>query len=402
MCSRLIYDRGLNRAGLVPPHGEKLLPLLLHEEELKYNYLKAKKLPRVRLTSREASDLIMLAMGAFSPLKGFVNYEDYRSVVHDMQLQDGLLWPIPITLSVSKEEGKALRVGQEIALVEDKTRDILGMMTVEEKYPYDKKDEAKNVFQTNDENHPGVKQIFHQGEVYLGGSVRALSEGNYPEKFSEFARPKETRKIFTDLGWKTVAAFQTRNPMHRSHEYLTKIAMEICDGIFIHPIVGSLKTDDIPAEIRMKCYHALIHNYYPKDQVVLKVYPMEMRYAGPREAILHAIIRQNFGCSHLIVGRDRAGVGNYYGPFDAQYIFDELKPNVLYIKPLRLDWTFWCYKCGGMASTKTCPHTLQDHCIISGTELRKMLSQGKKPPAESSRPEVLQILTDYYKNKRKY
>jgi sulfate adenylyltransferase len=339
----------------------------------------------------------MLAMGAFSPLDGFMTQEDYLGVVRDMETKDGVLWPIPITLSISGEESQGLKEGQEIALADGESGEIMGTMTVQEKFTYDKQEEALQVFGTDDVAHPGVERLHTQGDVYLGGPVQVFGEGKYPEEFPEFARPAETRKIFEERGWSTVAAFQTRNPMHRSHEYLTKIAMEVSDGVFIHPIVGKLKPGDIPAEIRMKCYRVMLENYFLKDRVVLKVYPMEMRYGGPKEAVLHAIIRQNFGCSHMIIGRDHAGVGKYYGAFDAQHIFDELKPGALHIEPLKLDWTFWCYKCGGMASLKTCPHEREDRCLISGTELRRMLASGEKPPAEFSRPEVLDILIDYYK-----
>jgi sulfate adenylyltransferase len=383
--------------GIVPPHGGKLNPRLLTGEELRESYRKAETLPQVRLNSKEVSDLIMLAMGAFSPLDGFMTQEDYLGVVQNMKMKDGVLWPIPITLSISGEESRDLKEGQEIALVDDESGEIMGTMTVQEKYTYDKQEEARQVFCTDEDAHPGVKRLYTQGDVYLGGPVQAFSEGRYPEEFPEFARPAETRQIFQERGWSTVAAFQTRNPMHRSHEYLTKIAMEVSDGVFIHPIVGKLKPGDIPAEVRMKCYRVLLENYFLKDRVVLKVYPMEMRYGGPKEAILHAIIRQNFGCSHMIIGRDHAGVGKYYGAFDAQHIFDELDPDALHIKPLKLDWTFWCYKCGEMASLKTCPHDGADRCLISGTDLRKMLSEGTKPPAEFSRPEVLDILIEYYK-----
>jgi len=270
-------------------------------------------------------------------------------------------------------------------------------MRVNEKFPYDRAREAREIFKTEDPHHPGVARLYRQGEWYLAGPVSVLDEAGYPRRFPEYCRPAQTRQIFQQKNWETVAAFQTRNPIHRSHEYCTKIALEICDGLFIHPIVGRLKEDDIPAEIRMQCYHVLLDNYYPLERVVLKVYPMEMRYAGPREAVLHAIIRQNFGCSHLIVGRDHAGVGNYYGPFDAQKIFDSIDEKDLAIQPLKIDWTFWCRRCEGMASTKTCPHPPEHRVIISGTGLREMLRAGQMPPAEFSRPEVLKILMDYYR-----
>jgi sulfate adenylyltransferase len=383
---------------LVPPHGGRLLPLLVVEEERQQGLKEAKIIPRVRVSSKEASDLIMLAMGAFSPLGGFLKKQDYESVVDGMRLKNGLLWPIPITLSISKEKAAEIKESQRIALVNSGNDEIMASMLVEEKYSYDKRIEALEIFGTDDERHPGVEKIYEQGDIYLGGSVSAFSEGEYAERFPEFARPAETRAIFTDKDWTTVAAFQTRNPMHRSHEYLTKIALEICDGLFIHPIVGRLKAGDIPAEVRMECYRVLLDNYYPGDRVVLKVYPMEMRYAGPREAILHAIIRQNYGCSHLIVGRDHAGVGDYYGPFDAQKIFDQLNPGDLHIQALKLDVAFWCNKCGSMASFKTCPHSDRNHLLISGTKLREMLSKGERPPEQFSRSEVLDVLVRYYRN----
>lgn len=384
---------------LVLPHGGELKPLLVEGEELEQEREKAKSLPAVRLTSRETSDLIMMAMGAFSPLEGFMGQEDYTGVVENMHMKDGTLWPVPITLAVTKKQAESLSINSEVSLVDEESSELMGSMKMTEKYAYDKRLEAKNVFRTEDEAHPGVAKLLAQKDVLLTGPVKALSEGPYPEIYGQhFGRPSETRKIFEERGWRTVAGFQTRNPIHRSHEYCTKIALEVSDGILIHPLVGKLKADDIPANVRMKCYEMLMENYYPQDRVVLKVYPMEMRYAGPREAILHAIFRQNYGCSHLIVGRDHAGVGNYYGPFDAQTIFDEIDEDELQLKPLKIDWTFWCFKCDGMASMKTCPHGKEDRVLISGTDLRKMLADGQMPPKEFSRPEVVQILVDYYKN----
>ena len=385
-------------SSLVPPHGDRLLPLLVSDEERQEVLKEADTLPKVKLDSREVSDLIMLATGAFSPLEGFIGKADYEGVVADMHLKNGTLWPIPITLAASKEEAGKIKEGQKIALLNSDNGEIMASMLVEEKYTYDKHKESLQVFGTEDEQHPGVQKIYEQGEVYLGGPVKVFSEGDYPERFAEFARPAETRAIFAEKGWTTIAAFQTRNPLHRSHEYLTKVALEVCDGLLIHPIVGKLKAGDIPAEVRMECYKVLLDNYYPGDRVILKVYPMEMRYGGPREAILHAIIRQNFGCSHLIVGRDHAGVGSYYGPFDAQKIFDELNPGDLHIQPLKLDPTFWCNKCGSMASPKTCPHDKEDHLSISGTKLREMLVRGEKPPEQFSRKEVVDILVKYYQS----
>jgi len=384
---------------LVKPHGGKLKPLLV-EDEMRMNELKkAETLPKIRMSSRETSDLIMLGIGAFSPLDGFMNQEDYFKVVETMHTADGTLWPIPITLAVTKEQADAIAIGSELALIDDETDELMATMKVEGKFDYDRKYEAKHVFRTDDEKHPGVAKIYAQPEIYLAGPVKVLSESDYPDQFGEFyARPAETRAIFAQMGWEKVAAFQTRNPIHRSHEYVTKIALEVSDGILIHPLVGKLKDDDIPANIRMKCYEVLLEKYYPKDRVVCKVYPMEMRYGGPREAVLHAIFRQNYGCSHLIVGRDHAGVGNYYGPFDAQKIFEEINDGDLMLKPLNIDWTFWCYKCEGMASMKTCPHGKEDRLLISGTKLRDMLASGERPANEFSRPEVIEILMEYYKS----
>jgi sulfate adenylyltransferase len=383
---------------LVPPHGGELKPLIIKGEKLKENQEKARSFPAVKLTSRETSDLIMMGIGAFSPLNGFMGEKDYKNVVDNMHLDNGTLWPIPITLSVSAEQADSLSLGSQVALIDEESGELMGSMEIEEKYGYDKIYEAEKVFLTTDHNHPGVAKVYAQKEILIAGPVQVFSEGPYPDLYGDyFGRPEDTRKIFSENGWKTIAAFQTRNPIHRSHEYCTKIALEVSDGILIHPLVGKLKGDDIPADIRMKCYEVLLDNYYPKDRVALKVYPMEMRYGGPREAILHAVFRQNYGCSHLIIGRDHAGCGNYYGPFDAQKIFDEIGDEELQIKPLKIDWTFWCFKCDGMASMKTCPHDKTDRLMISGTKLREMLKNGEMPPKEFSRPEVLQILMDYYK-----
>ena len=387
------------KKNLTPPHGGKLKSLLLSGDKKEKAAKQSKKLFMVKLNSLEFSDLIMLAIGAFSPLDGFMSRSDYKNVLGNMKLSNGILWPIPVTLSVSREEADKINEGRNIALTSPDSDEIVGTMKVGEKYTYDKKREAKVVFGTNDKNHPGVKRLYQKKDIYIGGLVEVFSEGDYPEKFPEYARPEQVREIFIKKGWKTITAFQTRNPIHRSHEYLTKVVLEISDGIFIHPIVGRLKEGDIPADIRMKCYEVLINNYYPKDRVVLKVYPMEMRYAGPKEAVLHAIIRQNFGCSHIVIGRDHAGVGDYYGPFDAQNIFDKFSDDDLKIRPVKIDWTFWCKRCGQMASSKTCPHKDSDHVLVSGTKLREMLSAGIRPPEYITRREVSDILIDYYKNK---
>ena len=384
---------------LVNPHGKekKLKPLLVEGDERKELLEKAKTLTQVRMTSRETGDLIMLGIGGFTPLEGFMGYEDWKGVCDEMKMADGTFWPIPITLSTTKGQADSIKEGEEVALVDEETGEIMGIMTVQEKYTIDKEHECKQVFRTTDQEHPGVAKVMAQGEVNLAGPVKVLSEGIFPEKYKGiYMRPAETRKAFEEKGWSTVAAFQTRNPMHRSHEYLTKIAIEICDGVFIHMLLGKLKPGDIPADVRQKAIDALIENYYVKDTIMVGGYPLDMRYAGPREALLHAVFRQNYGCSHLIVGRDHAGVGDYYGPFDAQKIFDEIPADALETKPLKIDWTFYCYKCDGMASMRTCPHSKEDRLILSGTKLRKMLSEGEEVPEKFSRPEVLKILREYY------
>jgi len=381
---------------LVPPHGGELRPLLLGGEELASAREQAQSMPVVRMSSRETSDLIMLGTGAFSPLSGFMTRDDYLGVVSDMHMKDGLLWSIPITLSVTRE-ADGCDEGCEVALVDDESNELMGSMLIEDKFEYDKKLEAASVFGTEDEQHPGVAKVYDQDDMLIGGPVKVFSELHYPDSFQGYyARPAETRRIFEENGWRTVAAFQTRNPIHRSHEYCTKIALEIVDGLLIHPLVGKLKEGDIPADVRMQCYEVLLEKYYPRDRVVCRVYPMEMRYGGPREAVLHAIFRQNYGCSHLVIGRDHAGVGSYYGPFDAQNIFDEIPESELHLRPLKIDWTFWCHDCEGMASTKTCPHDKSRRVLISGTDLRAMLSEGRTPPHEFTRPEVAEILMDYY------
>jgi len=383
---------------LIPPHGGKLKLLLLNGEELKEAREKAKSFLQVRMTTRERDDLIMMGIGAFSPLEGFMGKADWKSVCDEMKMADGTFWPIPITLSVTKELAKNLKEGQEVTLIDDENDELMGCMVVQEKYTIDKVHECKQVFKTADLEHPGVAKVMGQANVNIGGPVKVFSESDYPEKFKGiYATPEETRKLFEEKGWRTIAALQLRNPMHRSHEYLAKIALEVTDGLFIHQLIGKLKAGDIPADVRVRCIDTLVEYYFPKERVIQKGYPLEMRYAGPREALLHAVFRQNYGATHLIVGRDHAGVGEYYGPFEAQDIFDQIPPDALMIKPLKIDWTFYCYKCVGMASPKTCPHGKDDQLILSGTKLRKMLSEGEKPPVEFSRPEVLDILIEYYK-----
>ncbi|MFZ5590457.1 MAG: sulfate adenylyltransferase [Bacillota bacterium] len=387
---------------LVPPHGGKLTPVLVPEEQRAEYLAKAKTLPVIRMTSRETSDLLMIGMGAFSPLTGFMGKEDYQSVVNTKHLANGLAWPIPITLSVTKEQAANLKEGMEVALVDDETDTYVGILTVGDKYEYDKVKECKEVFFTDDQEHPGVQKVMAQGDVNVGGQVVTFSQMGYASKYGAYyATPAQTRALFDEKGWATVAAFQTRNPLHRSHEFLCKIGNEICDGLLIHPIVGKLKPGDIPAEVRLKCYEILLNNYFNKDTAVMRVYPMEMRYAGPSEGILHAIFRQNFGCSHILIGRDHAGVGSYYTPYQAQELFDQFKPGEILCQPIKVTSAFYCNKCESMTTEKTCPHGPEDRLNISGTKLRAMLAAGEMPPANFSRPEVLKVLMEYYQSLNK-
>jgi sulfate adenylyltransferase len=383
---------------LIVPHGkeERLMPLLLGGDALQAEKERAKSLKQLKITTREASDLIMLGIGAFTPLTGFMTKADWQGVCDNFTVADGTFWPIPITLSTDDEEVKE---GDELALVDEETGTTIATIQVSEKYTIDKEYECKSVFKTTDSEHPGVAKVMAQGKYNLAGPVKVISESYYPEQFKGlYQRPAESRKIFDELGWKRVAALQLRNPMHRSHEFLAKIAVEVMDGLYIHQLVGKLKAGDIPADTRVRAIQALVDNYFVKGTVVQGGYPMEMRYAGPREALLHATFRQNYGCSHMIIGRDHAGVGDYYGPFDAQKIFDEIPKGALKCENLNIDWTFHCYKCGGMASMKTCPHGKEDRLLLSGTMVRKTLSEGGNLPAEFSRPEVVKILQEYYQN----
>ena len=383
---------------LVEPHGGgDLAPLLLEGDALAAERARAKTLPSLRVSSREKGDLIMLGIGGFTPLEGFMTHTDWQGVCDGMRTASGLFWPIPITLSASREQADMLATGADIALVDPDDGSVLATMTVTEKYEIDKAHECATVYRTADPEHPGVKMVMDQGEVNLAGPVKVLSMGGFPERYGAlFMTPAETRALFTALGWSRIAAFQTRNPMHRSHEYLAKVAIEVCDGVLVHSLLGALKPGDIPADVRTKAIATLVDNYFTPNTVVQAGYPLDMRYAGPREALLHALFRQNYGCSHLIVGRDHAGVGSYYGPFDAHHIFDHLPKDALQTQALKIDWTFWCYRCGGMASARTCPHGESDRLLVSGTKLRKWLSEGAEVPAEFSRPEVLEILRAYY------
>ncbi len=383
---------------LVNPHGGSgLNPLLLEGKALKDELERSKKLTQIKVSSREKGDIIMFGIGGFTPLNGFMTHADWAGVCDGMKTANGLFWPIPITLSVAKAIGDSLKTGQEVALVDSENGETLATMMVSEKYAIDKAHECAMVFTTTDPKHPGVKMVMEQGDVNLAGSIKVLSQGGFPEKYPElFKTPAQTREIFSKMGWSKIACFQTRNPMHRSHEYLAKIAIEVCDGVLIHSLLGNLKPGDIPAEVRAKAIGTLTEKYFVKKTVVQAGYPLDMRYAGPREALLHAVFRQNYGCSHQIVGRDHAGVGSYYGPFDAHHIFDKVPKGALETEALKIDISFWCYKCGGMASAKTCPHTDEDRLQVSGTQLRNALSKGEEVPVEFSRPEVLKILKEYY------
>jgi sulfate adenylyltransferase len=383
---------------LVPPHGsDAVKPLLAPPAARPEKLQRAAGLRRIALDSRAVSDVLMLGMGAYTPLDGFMGQDDWRGACVDMRLSSGLFWPIPITLPVAWDVAEPIRLEEEVALTEGQGGEILAIMEVREKYRIDKAVEAGHVYGTTDPKHPGVAKVMSQGEINLAGRVLALSEGEYSRRYPGlYIRPVEARALFRERGWSRVAAFQTRNPMHRSHEYLVKIALELLDGAFIHQVLGKLKPGDIPAEVRTRAVEAMVDNYFRPGTVIQAGYPIEMRYAGPREALLHALIRQNFGCSHLIVGRDHAGVGDYYGPYDSQRIFDQLWDGALQTQALKLDVTFYCRKCAMMATARTCPHDPQFQIAISGTRLRQMLSTGVDIPPEFSRPEVVEILREYY------
>jgi len=383
---------------LVPPHGGgELKSLLVAEVERAAELERAKGLKQVPMTSKETSDVLMFAMAAYTPLDGFMGEADWKGVCGSMKMADGLFWPIPITLSAAQGLADSIGEGEEVALVDGESGEIMAVMQVSEKYAIDKEYECQHVYTTTDTAHPGVAKVMEQEAVNLAGAVRVLNEGEYKVKYSDlYYSCAESRALFTQKGWSRVAAFQTRNPMHRSHEHLAKIAVEVTDGVFIHQVLGKLKAGDIPAETRTRAIQAMIDNYFVEGTVIQGGYPIEMRYAGPREALIHALIRQNFGCSHLIVGRDHAGVGDYYGPFDAHHIFDKLWDGALETRPLKIDITFYCNRCNGMATAKTCPHDKSDQVHISGTMQREMLTAGVDIPAEFSRPEVVSVLREFY------
>ena len=383
---------------LIKPHGGKLINRELTGLERDRLIEAAADMPRLKLNARELSDVELIATGAYSPLEGFLDYSNYHSVIQNKRLVNGAPWTIPITLSVSKQQAGELSERSDVALYQDDH--LLAVLHLAEKFTYDKQKEAKLVYGTIEDAHPGVRALYNQGDWLLGGRISLLNRPRN-SSFSHYrSDPAQTREVFQQRGWRRIVAFQTRNPVHRAHEYIQKCALEIADGLLLHPIVGETKSDDVPAEVRLRSYEVILSHYYPSTRTMLSVLPAAMRYAGPREAIFHALIRKNYGCSHFIVGRDHAGVGNYYGTYDAHHIFDEFEPGELDITPLFFDHTFYCRLCAGMASTKTCPHATDHHVTLSGTRVRELLTSGQLPPREFSRPEVAKVLIEAYQESR--
>jgi sulfate adenylyltransferase len=378
----------------IASHGGDLVDRVVPQEERRERSMEAAELQKVPLSPRALSDLQMISTGVFSPLEGFMTRDEYKSVVEDMRLRDGLAWSLPVTVSVDEGQARELSENSEVALVDGTGEPPVATMVIRELYGYDKEREARMVYRTTDADHPGVAAVYRQGDILLGGEVDLLrppDEGRFPRYYYS---PTQLRASFAEKGWKRIVGFQTRNPVHRAHEYIQKSALETVDGLLLNPLVGETKSDDIPADVRMRSYETILDRYYPEDRTMLAVFPAAMRYAGPREAIFHAICRKNYGCSHFIVGRDHAGVGSYYGTYDAQHIFEEFEPEELGITPLFFEHAFFCTKCEGMGSSKTCPHDPDSHVFLSGTKVREMLSKGEYPPPEFSRPEVIEVLMD--------
>ncbi len=390
----------------IPAHGGKLIYREATGKEREDLLKKAEKFQKLVLTEREVADLEMIATGALSPLEGFMTKDDYESVLDKMSLTNGLPWTIPVTKQINDEQKKLLKNGEQVALV-DKSGKVLAVLQVEDVFPHDKKKQALSVYGTEEEAHPGVAAVYAMGSWFVGGKISLVNRPEHKDFKEIRLDPKDTRALFKQKNWRRIVAFQTRNPIHRAHEYIQKCALEMTDGLLLHPLVGETKGDDVPARIRVKSYEVILEKYYPKDRVVMAAFPAAMRYAGPREAIFHAIARKNYGCTHFIVGRDHAGVnrpggGGYYGSFDAHYIFDEFDPRDIDITPLFFDFTFFCKTCGGMASFKSCPHDSSHHVSLSGSKVREMLRAGQVPPPEFSRPEVAEVLIQGMKEQASY
>ncbi|MCP4365244.1 MAG: sulfate adenylyltransferase [Planctomycetes bacterium] len=386
----------------IEAHGGRLVDRIIHgAARVELLDRATNEMKKLRLTTQEIYDIELIATGAFSPLEGFMCKADYNSVVDTMRLESGVVWSLPVVITAGAEESKGFKEGEDVAL-EDESGTILAVLHLEEKFSYDKEKEALEVYGTKEDEHPGVSRLYNSGDVLLGGKISVLNRPKHKDFIKYRLDPADTRELFRKKGWKRVVGFQTRNPVHRAHEYIQKCALETVDAMLLHPLVGETKAGDIPAHIRMACYEVLLENYYPKDRVALSVFPAAMRYAGPKEAIFHALVRKNFGCTHFIVGRDHAGVGSYYGSFDAHYIFDEFDIEEIGIIPLFFDYTFYCKNCYGMASFKTCPHDSSNHVALSGTEVRKILGEGHAPPSSFTRPEIARVLSEHYRCESAY